>query len=239
MCCRRFSIFHENVIGTSLELRVSAGSESAAIQAEHAALLEIERLSAILSLYDRSSEFARFCNLPIGSAVRISPELLEVLQRCDDWSNVSDGAFNVGAEDLINTWRDAERCNEMPDRKQLDASIERANSPHWSLNTEQHTSTRLSDASLSLNAIAKGVTLVAVRGKVHHNVSQVNGLMLNIGGDIRVAGELNQVVSIANPASDAIGSLALKSIIVTEGAVATSGATVPYWECTLFTHHQP
>ena len=53
-----YDYHHENVLGTSLELKVSAESESAANSAEKSALAEIDRLNRILSSYDSQSEFS-------------------------------------------------------------------------------------------------------------------------------------------------------------------------------------
>jgi FAD:protein FMN transferase len=50
----------ENVLGTSMELKISAVSPAAATAAENAALHEIARLSKILSAYDADSEFSRW-----------------------------------------------------------------------------------------------------------------------------------------------------------------------------------
>ena len=48
-----FVFYHENVMGTSLELRVRADSPEAAGWAEKRVLGEIDRLSAIFSGYDQ------------------------------------------------------------------------------------------------------------------------------------------------------------------------------------------
>ena len=61
-----FSFFHENVLGTSLELSVLADSEKAARQAEDRILTEIDRLAQVFSGYDRSSEFSRWLIAPAG-----------------------------------------------------------------------------------------------------------------------------------------------------------------------------
>src|SRR3954453_19310251 len=69
---------HENVLGTSLELKVLAGTPEAANRAESAALAEIDRQAAILSGYDQRSEFSRWFATR-NQAVPVSPELYEVL----------------------------------------------------------------------------------------------------------------------------------------------------------------
>src|SRR6516162_7141316 len=79
-----FISHYENVLGTSMEIKVSAPSSSEDAKAETAALQEIDRLSRILSGYDPSSEFSHWLKSS-GEAVRVSKELFEVLSLFDDW----------------------------------------------------------------------------------------------------------------------------------------------------------
>ena len=65
---------HENVLGTSLEMRFDSSTPA---RAEAAALAEIDRLANILSSYDASSEFSRWTRTQ-HEPVRVSPELMEV-----------------------------------------------------------------------------------------------------------------------------------------------------------------
>ena len=54
-------VFHrESVLGTSLELRVTANTHVTAGKAEARVLAEIERESKVLSGYDSGSEFSRW-----------------------------------------------------------------------------------------------------------------------------------------------------------------------------------
>jgi thiamine biosynthesis lipoprotein len=70
---------YENVLGTSMEIKLVAASEGCANRAEAAAMSEIKRLNSILSGYDPASEFSRWAHTR-GESVRVSPELLEVLK---------------------------------------------------------------------------------------------------------------------------------------------------------------
>ena len=69
----------ENVLGTSMEIKVSAVSQQAATQAENMAKQEINRLSKILSAYDATSEFSQWFKTS-NQSVHISKELFAVLQ---------------------------------------------------------------------------------------------------------------------------------------------------------------
>lgn len=90
---RLFVSHFENVLGTSMELKVMAGSAKDASMAEAAAAREITRLQKILSGYDVGSEFSRWLKTS-NEAVRISPELFEVLGLFDQWRITTGGALD-------------------------------------------------------------------------------------------------------------------------------------------------
>src|ERR1035437_3152662 len=73
---------YENVLGTSLQIKVFAGSETDAATAENNAMNEIDRLDHIISGYNQQSEFNRWMNAP-QHPVAVSPELFEVLNLFD------------------------------------------------------------------------------------------------------------------------------------------------------------
>src|SRR5436309_1713033 len=84
------AFYHENVMGTSLELRVRAEDATAARRAEDRVLGAIDRLAAIFSRHDPASELRRWqatamATFPAARPTPISPELFEVLRECDHW----------------------------------------------------------------------------------------------------------------------------------------------------------
>src|SRR5262245_49862907 len=74
-----FAFWHENVLGTSLSMRVEATNAEAAGHAEAAVLGEIDRLAAVFSNHDPASEFRRW-QATRGRPGTVSPELFEVLR---------------------------------------------------------------------------------------------------------------------------------------------------------------
>ena len=90
---QRASVFqHENVLRTSLELRLDSLTPD---RAEGAALLEIDRLAKILSSYDASSEVSRWTRT-LNEPVVVSRELMEVLGLYDEWRTRTGGAISAG-----------------------------------------------------------------------------------------------------------------------------------------------
>jgi len=103
----------ENALGTSMEMKVVATSDSAEERAEAAALAEIKRLNSVLSGYDPTSEFSRWAKTR-NQAVKVSPELMEVLKLWDAWRVRTDGALNPAAEAVIRVWKQAEKSGKLP-----------------------------------------------------------------------------------------------------------------------------
>ena len=62
---------YENVLGTSMEIKLIAASDEAEDRAEAAALAEIKRLNSVLSGYDPTSEFSRWARTR-DQAARVS-----------------------------------------------------------------------------------------------------------------------------------------------------------------------
>src|SRR5262249_14942473 len=82
---------------------------------------------------------------------------------------------------------------------------------------------RLSDCPLSLNGIAKGFIVEHACDLALDRQRGVRGLMLNIGGDLRVRGDIDGLIGIAAPWSDSESSEPMVAIAVKDRSAATSG----------------
>ncbi len=218
---RIFVSHFENVLGTSMEFKVSASDEMAADAAEQAALAEIARLNAVLSAYDPNSEFSRW-KLTRNKAVPVSSELFEVLSLFDRWRERSGGALNASAETIGKVWKQAAAVQRLPAKQELTEAVHLAQEQQWTLNAMNHTATRLSNAPLALHSFAKSYIINHAANAAMAS-GQVQAVVLNIGGDIVVKGVLDEPVMISNPRSDAENDRPLTGIRVGDRAVATSG----------------
>jgi thiamine biosynthesis lipoprotein ApbE len=219
-----FEFFHENVMGTSLELKVRADDAAAARWAEECVLAEIDRSSAILSGYDPASELSRW----LGSAqapVRVSPELFEVLEASDVWRSQGSGAFDPRVEALSRLWSDCARRDRVPSANELAAARGLCERPAWRLDPVLRTATRLSECPLSFNGIAKGAIVERACDRAFDPGRGVRGVLLNVGGDLRVRGAIEGTIGIAAPWADSESSAPLTQITVRDRSVATSGSS--------------
>ncbi len=219
---KRFIVHHENVLGTSFELRVRAADAATAAKAEAAALAEIDRLSAIFSGYSPDSEFSRWQKTH-GKPTPVSPELFDVLSASESWREQSHGAFNPGAEAFSQLWKASAKSDSVPTAAQLKATALQVAQPAWKLNSKDRTAAHLSDTPLTLNAIAKGY-IIEQASAAAWKVGGIEGLMLEVGGDLRVRGQFNETVAIADPKNDAENARPLTTVRLHDVAMATSGS---------------
>ncbi len=219
-----FVFHHEDVMGTSMELRLLADSEDLASRAEDRALRQIDRLSAIFSSYEADSEFSRWLAGPRTPA-RLSPELFEVLQLCDRWRTASGGAFDPRIEALMQLWSRCAKEGRIPAPAEIATARASMSQPGWRLDSAAMTAERLSDAPLTLNAIAKGyiVERACDAAMDKGGGSGIRGALLNVGGDLRVRGALDRTIRIADPRADSETSAPIACIGVRDKAVSTSG----------------
>ena len=188
-----FSYYHENVLGTSLELRVSADSETTARKAEASVLAEIDRLSDTLNTWTKDSEISRW--QAAGKPAAVSTDLAAVLKTCDHWTVNSQGAFSVRV------------------KASAPADMTKA---AWTL--DGTTATYLAKpGEITVDALAKGYII----DRAIEKAQGVDGVMLNIGGDLRVIGE--EPVAIADPRHDAENATPLATVTLRNQSMATSG----------------
>jgi len=224
-----FVFHHEHILGTSLEIRVTADTPDQASAAEEQILREIERQNRIFSSYSADSELARW-QQSVGKSQPVSPELLAMMQACDVWQQQSGGAFNPAAEVLTKVWNEAAERNQLPTKAELVAAVRRAGEHHWSLDAATQTAKPLTGAPLSFNAIAKGFIVEAACQAALKADSELQGLVVNLGGDLRVCGDAVQRIAIADPLNAADNAQPIATIHVHNRAVATSGNYRRGWQ---------
>ena len=216
-----WTFHHENVMGTSMQVTVRAADGRAADAAETALLAAIDRQSSILSAWDGTSELSRWMRTR-GEAVKVSPELMEVLGLFDHWRGQTGGALDASVAVATQLWERASAEGRQPTQSEIANAIAAMQQRHWALDVERGTATRLSGTPLVLASFTK--CYVAGNAADAALRAGASGVMLNVGGDVVVRGSLTQVVNIADPMADAEGDRPLDQVVVRDGAVATSGS---------------
>jgi thiamine biosynthesis lipoprotein len=211
----------ENVLGTSMELKVMAASQKDASNAETASMKEIARLAKILSAYDANSEFSRWLRTE-GQPIHVSAELFEVLTLFDQWRLKSGGALDASAEVIGKLWKTAASQQRLPAKEELDMAVAEVRQPHWKLDAATQTATHLSHAPLMLNSFAKSYIIRRAADAAMTSVG-IRAVVVNIGGDLVISGDLKETVQISDPKADAENDAPIDQLLVGNKAVATSG----------------
>lgn len=212
---------YENVLGTSLQIKVKTGSEKQAAMAEAAALHEIERLSHILSGYDATSEFSRWMQTT-GKPVAVSRELFEVLDLFDQWRVRSNGALDASAQVISKLWKDAAVRQNLPSKETIEQAVAQVHTTHWQLDANAQTATHTSQTPLVLNSFAKSY-IIQHASDAAMLVNGVEAVLVNIGGDMVISGSHSETIRVSDPKADAENDAPLNQLLLNNRAVATSG----------------
>ena len=207
------SAHFENVLGTSLDLKIIATSEASASAAESKVLAEINRLNEILSAHG-NSEFSNWLATR-GESIEISSELREVLTQFEEWNTKTDGALNAASEHISQLW-----TSEVPSVEARNEAVKEVNQAHWSL--DEGGATRLTDTELKLHSFTKSYVMEKAATEAMKEEG-VAGVVVNIGGDFVVKGDWTEKIGVSNPRNSAENAEVLAYLQVKNKAVATSG----------------
>lgn len=211
----------ENVLGTSMELKISAVSETDASIAEKTVMQEISRMTKILSAYNTNSEFSNWFKT-FDQPVHISKELFEVLNLFDQWKARTSGALDASAEVVSKLWKEAAKQQRIPTNEELAGAVTEVKQSHWKLDVSAQTATHLSHAPLMLNSFVKSY-IIKEATNAAMNAGKLKAIVVNIGGDIVISGNINETVRISDPKADAENETPMDQLTISNKAIATSG----------------
>ena len=211
---------HQPLLGTVVELTVSAPSAGEAASAESLIVEEIGRLERVFSVFDHDSELCRW-RRGAGAA---GPELVEVLGLAAQWRRLTKGAFNPLVGVMAEVWAEAADAGELPSTDRLErlAGAIRVDGAASLIGAEAR-------GSLDLNAVAKGWIIDRAVDRVLGSVA-VGRLMVNAGGDLTARGDDAIVVGVEDPARPYDNAAPLAAVRVGNRALATSGHSRRGWE---------
>lgn len=197
---------------------------SAAVQGE------LDRLSALMSTWDETSELMRFNRTPVGTPFALSPDTRRVLAVSQRVSALSSGAFDVTVAPLVRLWGFGAKAGEQqaPVPEALAAARRRVN--YHALRLEGSNGVRTIDGlEVDLSAVAKGdavdrVSLLLTReGYDNH--------LVEVGGEMRAAGAKPTGAWRAGiELPDALSRRVRRAVELHDLSIATSGDYRNYYE---------
>lgn len=173
------------LMGTLLELLVYAPDRAQADRAMDHAFAEVARLEAILSTFRPDSDVSRLNRAPVGQVVAVSPEVIELLAKSRELSEMTQGAFDVTVGPLIALWQHATETDMPPSAEALAAARNRVGLRHLAVVGD--TICRLREGvEVNFGGIGKGYALD--RAAEVLRAEGIDAALLNFGGQVLVAG---------------------------------------------------
>jgi thiamine biosynthesis lipoprotein len=223
--------FSEPHMGTLFTITLYAAEGDIATNAAAAAFQRVAQLNKLFSDYDPESELMRLRGHPVGTAIPVSTELFDILEKSQHFAELTGGAFDVTCGPYVQLWRRARRQRELPAPERI---AEAGKSVGWQklkLNREQRTVTLLTaEMRLDLGGIAKGYAAdeaLAILGKF--NIARA---LVAASGDLAIGdpppGRDGWTVAIGSPEPG--GTNYAKKLVLRNAGVSTSGDTEQFVE---------
>jgi thiamine biosynthesis lipoprotein len=212
-----------DVMGTFVSIVAVAGSEGAGRGAISFAFAELDRIDGLMSDYKDDSQLSVVNRQGFDRAVEVGSELFFVLARSVEYSEISDGAFDVTVGPVVDLWRKAGEEGRKPSAEELSRAKEKTGYKKLLLDRKKKTVRFAVDGMrIDLGAIAKGYAID--RAVEAMKAAGAVGGLVDVGGDIRCFGKPARksqwVIGLQDPDVDRDILLALGLVNM---SVATSG----------------
>jgi FAD:protein FMN transferase len=178
--------FHRDyVLGTSLDVVVTGVDKQKAKQALDAIETEIARLDKSLSVWRQDSEITA---LNQDKKIQASDDLFAVIAACEAWRDKTCGAFDARLGHLIGLWEQAQGVQQVDEATRV--MITNQLQPN-SVALDEQAKTIQIDAAVKFapDAYAKGYVIDRAMLAAREAVPEIAGILVDIGGDLRVWGE--------------------------------------------------
>ncbi len=170
-------------MGTLFTVTLYATNTSQAENGARAAFRRIDELEDIMSDYQADSELMRLCDQPYGQPIKVSADLFDVMERAQQISRASGGAFDITVGPYVRLWRFARKRKVLPNPAELASASSAVGYKKLRLDRRAHTVTLLvPHMRLDLGGIAKGYAAVAALKVL--KTSRIDSALVAASGDI-------------------------------------------------------
>lgn len=211
-----------NLMGDKFDITVVADNEEIGYINIEEAVSEIKRIEKLISSWDEESETSKINKNAGLKPVKVSVELYKLIERANQISEITNGAFDITFAGLDKIWQFDGSMKYKPTKDEIMRSVSKVGYKKIILNEEDHSVfLQLKGMKIGLGGIAKGYA--ADMAKELLVGKQVRAGVINASGDLttwgtKATGE-KWLIGIANPLSkDKIFSW----LPVLESSVATS-----------------
>jgi FAD:protein FMN transferase len=222
----------KELMGTYVTITIYGEEEQTVEQATEAAYKEIERIEKLVSNYINTSEvYILNENQEIGNA---SNELIYLLTKSLKYGDISQGAFDVTVQPILDLYKDSfENLKRPPTEEEVQETLNQVGYEYIFIKNKNMKFTK--PTKITLGGIAKGYAIdKAIEVLKQYDVEHA---LVNAGGDMRAIGakgEEDWQIALQNP-RDKKDHITI--IHLNDKAVATSGDYERYYDDEKKFHH--
>jgi FAD:protein FMN transferase len=222
-------------MGTVVSMTLLHPSKDHAEDAMEQAFQEIDRLSGVLSRYDRSSAVA-FLNRA-GHARDLPPEVIQVVSKALQCHRLTGGAFDITVKPVVDLFQEKLGSGKKarPTEQELKDLLKLVDAEKVNLQ-ERSIHFMESGMGITLDGIAKG--FVVDRASELLTSQGIENHLIDAGGDIRTRGEKEGNKPWTVAIQDPLKQGKYPDVVhMKDGAVATSGNYEVYFDQEKLFHH--
>lgn len=215
------------MMGTNFHIQVVSSDSQEAAQAMESAFAEVDRVEALISEWRGDSELSEVNRRGVDEAVAVGPELFEVVRQGVEYSERTDGNFDITFAGCGHLWSMSEE--EIPTGEAIGQCLPRIDYEGVALDEERRTIGFDGDGvQIGLGGIGKGYGVDRAAEVLEER--GITDYVVDGGGDMRVSGErVDRPWSVGIGHPRRAGKL-LGTLSIAEGAVVTSGDYERYFE---------
>lgn len=226
-------------MATRFELLLEGGDPVSLRAAGEQALDEIDRIEAQLSLYRATSEISHLNARAAVEPVKVSPPVFDLLRRCREFWELSDGAFDITVAPLVRAWGFMHGSGRPPEPEAIAQARACVGMEEVDFDARLRTVRfRRAGMMLDLGAVGKGYAIdLAVdvlreagvsRAFIHGGTSTSFGLGMPLDGKPWRAAVLSdeapaEAARLETPAAGALGAGLLTAVTLTDRSLSVSG----------------
>jgi thiamine biosynthesis lipoprotein len=221
-------IFEKGMMGSPFKLVFYAPDDSLANVAAQSAFARIEKLNEIMSDYRDGSEINQVsARSGSGKWIPVSDELFDILAVSQDISAKTDGAFDATLGPVVQMWRHATRKGIFPAEAEIKDAMARTGYQKLKLDAKRK-AVFFTQKGMRLDIGGLGKGFAAEEAVKVLKGFGIKSIMMDAGGKIVLTGPPPGLkgwnITISN------GSDSLKTMVLSNVALATSGPTYRFME---------
>lgn len=93
------------------------------VMAASDALDLVHPIEQLLSIYRDDSSISQVKRLPLGEEMELPPEVIALLQQCQEFSHQTGGAFDPTSGRVIRLWRECRQAGRIPEQSEIDEAL--------------------------------------------------------------------------------------------------------------------